>query len=182
MKRFSQRVVSTASILLYPLFPTGIGPQSPLVLTATHAQLSRGKDSSKSSKKNKDSKDGAQSPVSMGPSRESNQSPVLTPSSSTSTLNDIRNKPLPPNNALLGGDHSNAGIPGQPSQPGQLNNMNAAQNPGVPDRFSSVSASQQATNGASTPARHGTLPPTVIISPSAPVSPSSLQTKSSGQY
>jgi len=46
---------------------------------------------------------------------------------------------------------------------------NAGQNPGVPDRFNSVGSSPQGANGGNTPARHGPLPPTVIISPSAPV-------------
>ncbi|KAI1334775.1 phosphatase 2A regulatory B subunit-domain-containing protein [Xylariaceae sp. FL0016] len=110
--------------------------------------LSRGKSGDgKSSKKNKDSKEGTSSP--SGGSRET-QSPVLTPSSSTSTLNDIRNKPLPPNNGgALGGDQAH----GSPA-PGQG---------GGSDRFG-----QQSPNGASTPSRLGTLPPTVVISPSAP--------------
>ncbi|KAI1654886.1 protein phosphatase 2A regulatory B subunit [Daldinia decipiens] len=114
--------------------------------------LSRGKDS-KSTKKNKDSKDGTASPSSSG-SRET-QSPVLTPSSSTSTLNDLRNKPLPPNNAgTHGGDHGSSALQGQ-----------VGQAPGVlPDRF----GAQQSLNGAATPRHGGTLPPTVVISPSAP--------------
>ncbi|KAI0845548.1 protein phosphatase 2A regulatory B subunit [Daldinia vernicosa] len=117
--------------------------------------LSRGKDS-KSTKKNKDSKDGTASPSSSG-SRET-QSPVLTPSSSTSTLNDIRNKPLPPNNAgTHGGDHGSSALQSQAGQaPGAL-----------PDRFGNVGA-QQSPNGAATPRHGGTLPPTVVISPSAP--------------
>ncbi|KAI1800563.1 protein phosphatase 2A regulatory B subunit [Daldinia bambusicola] len=117
--------------------------------------LSRGKDN-KSTKKNKDSKDGTASPSSSG-SRET-QSPVLTPSSSTSTLNDIRNKPLPPNNAgTHGGDHGGSALQGQ-----------AGQAPGAgPDRFGNVGA-QQSPNGAATPRHGGTLPPTVVISPSAP--------------
>ncbi|KAI1468942.1 protein phosphatase 2A regulatory B subunit [Daldinia caldariorum] len=117
--------------------------------------LSRGKDN-KSTKKNKDSKDGTASPSSSG-SRET-QSPVLTPSSSTSTLNDIRNKPLPPNNAgTHGGDHGGPALQGQ-----------AGQAPGAgPDRFGNVGA-QQSPNGAATPRHGGTLPPTVVISPSAP--------------
>jgi len=128
-------------------------------------QLSRGKDPNKSSKKNKDSKDGTSSPSSIGgASRDSsNQSPVLTPSSSASNLSDIRNKPLPPNNAALGGDHGG----GAPGQPPHLGSAGAASNLGVPDRFSSMP--EKTANGASTPARHGGLPPTVIISPSAPV-------------
>ena len=117
-------------------------------------QLARGKDASKSSKKNKDNKDGTASPNASA--RDSNQSPVLTPSSSTSTLNDIRNKPLPPNNAAHA-DHA--------AQVG-----NAGANAGV-DRFP---GQPQGANG-STPARHGPLPPTVIISPSAPVRPNHIK-------
>ncbi|EJP63234.1 hypothetical protein MY5147_006579 [Beauveria neobassiana] len=56
--------------------------------------LSRGKDSTKSSKKNKDNKDGTASPSARDAST---QSPTLTPTSSTTAVNDIRNKPLPPN-------------------------------------------------------------------------------------
>ncbi|KAK4238724.1 phosphatase 2A regulatory B subunit-domain-containing protein [Achaetomium macrosporum] len=118
--------------------------------------LSRGKDSSKS-KKNKDSKDGAASP---NASKDSTQSPVITPSSSTSTLNDIRNKPLPPNSAVHG-DPASLGAQAQPGSAGV--------NPGAPDRFSGGIAGQpQGANGSGTPVRHGPLPPTVIISPSAP--------------
>ncbi|KAK3370195.1 phosphatase 2A regulatory B subunit-domain-containing protein [Podospora didyma] len=124
-------------------------------------QLSRGKDSGKSSKKNKDSKDGTASPNSVGSSREPTQSPVLTPSSSTSTLNDIRNKPLPPNNSALG-EHANPALGAQAGLGGP------AQTPGVPDRFSSITGSPQGANGGSVPGRLGPLPPTVIISPSAP--------------
>ncbi|KAK4250701.1 phosphatase 2A regulatory B subunit-domain-containing protein [Corynascus novoguineensis] len=119
--------------------------------------LSRGKDSSKSSKKNKDSKDGTASPNAAA--RESNQSPVVTPSSSTSTLNDIRNKPLPPNTTAAHPDH--AALAAQ----AQLGNANAS--PAGPDRFG-AGVPGQGINGAGTPVRHGALPPTVIISPSAP--------------
>ncbi|GAB1314939.1 serine/threonine-protein phosphatase 2A 56 kDa regulatory subunit delta isoform [Madurella fahalii] len=119
--------------------------------------LSRGKDSSKSSKKNKDSKDGTASPNAA--SRDANQSPVLTPSSSSSTLNDIRNKPLPPNSAAHG-DHAALTAQAQ---------LGAAGAPGAADRFGgSIGGQTQGTNGGSTPVRHGPLPPTVIISPSAP--------------
>ncbi|ODA79164.1 hypothetical protein RJ55_04756 [Drechmeria coniospora] len=108
--------------------------------------LSRGKDAGKSSKKNKDSKDGTSSP---SPRDSSNQSPVLTPSSSTSTLNDIRNKPLPPN-ASHGADH---GVLGQPSS---LSNI--TQQGGMPDRFGSM-------GGASSPNGGNRMTPTVVISP-----------------
>ncbi|RYP66109.1 hypothetical protein DL770_008879 [Monosporascus sp. CRB-9-2] len=118
--------------------------------------LSRGKSDSKSSKKNKDSKDGTASPSSSG-SRET-QSPSLTPSSSSTTLNDIRNKPLPPNNAGgHGGDHGSLGLPGQGAGA-------ASGQGGIPDRFGNTAS----PNGAGTPSRQGQLPPTVIISPSAP--------------
>ncbi|SPN98966.1 related to B56-delta regulatory subunit of protein phosphatase 2A [Cephalotrichum gorgonifer] len=117
---------------------------------------SRGKDSSKSSKKNKESKDGAASPSSQ--SRDQNQSPALTPSSSSSTLvNDSRNKPLPPNNA---------GFP--PSEHGSITSQQPPQLPALgsqtspPDRL----AGSSAQNGGGTPTRIGSLPPTVIVSPS----------------
>ncbi len=154
MKRFGARVVSRDPPR------SRIPPRAPL-LTLNSGQLSRGKDSSKSSKKNKDSKDGTASPNAAA--RDANQSPVLTPSSSTSTLNDPRNKPLPPNNAAHA-DH--AALAAQ----AQLGNAGAA--PGIPDRFGGggVAGQPQGANGGSTPARLGPLPPTVIISPSAPVS------------
>ncbi|KAI1484521.1 phosphatase 2A regulatory B subunit-domain-containing protein [Biscogniauxia mediterranea] len=120
--------------------------------------LSRGKSDSKSSKKNKE-KDGTNSPSSGG-SRET-QSPVLTPSSSTSTVNDIRMKPLPPNNGgAHGGDSGNPALQGQ----GAHNSPAAAQG-AAQDRFPGP---QQSPNGATTPSRHGSIPPTVVISPSAP--------------
>ncbi|KAI0472121.1 phosphatase 2A regulatory B subunit-domain-containing protein [Xylariaceae sp. FL0804] len=114
--------------------------------------LQRGKSDSKSSKKNKDSKDGTASP--SNGSRET-QSPVLTPTSSTSTLNDIRNKPLPPSNAgALGGESS---MQGQGAQGGPTSGQ---------DRFGGPGA-QQSPNGSSAASRHGPLP-AVVISPSAP--------------
>ncbi|KAG6356665.1 hypothetical protein INS49_014539 [Diaporthe citri] len=117
--------------------------------------LSRGKDSSKSSKK-KDSKDGTASPNSTASRDASNQSPTITPSSSASNLPDTRNKPLPPNSAGAHGQEQ--GIPGQ----SPLSNMSSASGSG------SFGGSPQAANGGGTPQRSGGLPPTVIISPSAP--------------
>ena len=126
------------------------------VQNAYMLQLSRGKSDSKSSKKNKDSKDGTASPSSTA-GRET-QSPNLTPSSSTSTLNDPRMKPLPPNNSgLIGGDTA-------------MQNQGTPAGTGASDRFGGMGP-QQSPNGAATPSRHGALPPTVVISPSAaPVS------------
>ncbi|POS73125.1 protein phosphatase 2A regulatory B subunit [Diaporthe helianthi] len=117
--------------------------------------LSRGKDSSKSSKK-KDSKDGTASPNSSASKDGSNQSPTTTPSSSASNLPDTRNKPLPPNSAGAHGQEQ--GIPGQ----SPLSSMSSASGSG------SFGVSAQAANGGGTPQRAGGLPPTVIISPSAP--------------
>jgi serine/threonine-protein phosphatase 2A regulatory subunit B' len=114
-------------------------------------QLARGKDASKSSKKNKDSKDGTSSPSSRD---SSNQSPVLTPTSSSTTLNDIRNKPLP-NNTTGHGDH---GVPNQPSNPGQQASL--------PDRFGPMGGASS-PNGGNVSSR---LPPTVVISPTPGVS------------
>ncbi|KAF4120685.1 serine/threonine-protein phosphatase 2A regulatory subunit B' [Geosmithia morbida] len=112
--------------------------------------LSRGKDPSKSSKKNKDTKDGTASP-----SRDSsNQSPVLTPSSSTSTLNDGRSKNTPGNPTGSGGDHA----AGQPS-----NLSNVVQQGSLPDRFPG--------GGSSSPNGGDRGPPSVIISPTPGVPP-----------
>ncbi|KAI1117262.1 protein phosphatase 2A regulatory B subunit [Nemania sp. NC0429] len=117
--------------------------------------LSRGKGDSKSSKKNKDSKDGTASPSSTA-GRETH-SPNLTPSSSTSTLNDPRMKPLPPNNVgPVGGD---------PNMQSQGSHASSAAPSSASDRFGAL-GSQQPSNGAVPPSRHATLPPTVVISPS----------------
>ncbi|GAB0134405.1 Serine/threonine-protein phosphatase 2A 56 kDa regulatory subunit delta isoform [Epichloe bromicola] len=107
--------------------------------------LARGKDASKSSKKNKDSKDGTSSPSSRDPS---NQSPVLTPTSSSTALNDIRNKPLPPNTG-----HADHGTASQPS--------NAGQQGSNPDRFGPMGGASSPNGGNANPR----LPPTVVISP-----------------
>ncbi|KAI0150290.1 phosphatase 2A regulatory B subunit-domain-containing protein [Xylariaceae sp. FL1272] len=114
--------------------------------------LSRGKSENKSSKKNKDGKDGTASP--SGASRET-QSPNLTPTSSTSTLNnDPRMKPLPPNSSgAVGGD------------PAQSQGSPAGGAAGG-DRFGGMGTQPQ--NGSGTPSRLNALPPTVVISPSAP--------------
>ncbi|KAL2162728.1 hypothetical protein VTH06DRAFT_6564 [Thermothelomyces fergusii] len=119
--------------------------------------LSRGKDSSKSSKKNKESKDDKASQNAAA--KDSNQSPALTPSSSAPTLVDVRNKSLPANTAAAHADHGP--LTAQP----HLGSTGA--NPPGSERFGS-SVPEQGANGAGTPARHGAVPPTVIISPSAP--------------
>ncbi|CAK7240590.1 MAG: serine/threonine-protein phosphatase 2A 56 kDa regulatory subunit delta isoform [Sporothrix thermara] len=138
-------------------------------------ELSRSKDPNKASKKNKDSKDGTASPSSSSTARDSaGQSPVLTPSSSTSTVNDARNKPLPSGNATNAGsglssigsnEHLNASAAA--AQPPHMGNL--------PDRFGNMSGQQASGagnagsgSGANSPSRLGQLPPTVIVSPSAP--------------
>lgn len=73
-----------------------------------HEQLSRAKDPNKSSKNKKDSTSGTASPSSGSSSApyQHSQSPVssnhATPVSSSTTVNDIRNKPLPPNDPRQG--------------------------------------------------------------------------------
>ncbi|EPE24873.1 ARM repeat-containing protein [Glarea lozoyensis ATCC 20868] len=127
-----------------------------------HEQLSRAKDPSKSSKsKNKDSKDGTSSPSQSSSSRDAGQSPVATPSSSTTTLSDPRNKPLPPND---GGASSPAPQP----QSGSIGSLNPSHSTlSAPDRFNStMNVSPANSSGPGTPNRHG--PPSVVISPSTP--------------
>ncbi|PHH49096.1 Serine/threonine-protein phosphatase 2A 56 kDa regulatory subunit delta isoform [Ceratocystis fimbriata CBS 114723] len=109
--------------------------------------LSRGKDPSKSSKKNKDAKDGAVSPSSS--TRDVSQSPNVTPSSSTTNLADTRSKQAVANTASgLNGDHGASSSP--------------AQNGAGQSAYSGV----QPANGATTTPRHMTAPPTVVVSPS----------------
>ncbi|KAG6272805.1 Serine/threonine-protein phosphatase 2A 56 kDa regulatory subunit delta isoform [Claviceps purpurea] len=108
--------------------------------------LARGKDVSKSSKKNKESKDGTSSPSSRD---STTQSPVLTPNSSSTTLNDIRNKPLP--SSAGHGDHGSSNQSSNPGQPGST----------PPDRFGPMAGSSSPNGGNTVPR----LPPTVVISP-----------------
>ncbi|PQE29741.1 phosphatase 2A regulatory B subunit protein [Rutstroemia sp. NJR-2017a WRK4] len=119
-----------------------------------HEQLSRTKDPNKSKSKNKESKDGTSSP-SQSNSQNAAQSPAVTPSSSSTTLNDLRNKPLPPND---GAASNSAGSAAQSQQNPTLNTMVAQ------DRFNTGGGSPS----PGTPNRHGALPPSVVISPSAP--------------
>jgi serine/threonine-protein phosphatase 2A regulatory subunit B' len=95
--------------------------------------------------------------VSPSGGRDANQSPAVTPSSSSSTLaNDIRNKPLPPNNAgFLSNEHGS----GAGQQSAQLSALGSQGN--TPDRLGA-----SAQNGSSTPNRLGSIPPTVVVSPS----------------
>lgn len=167
MKRFTQRVSwSRRDGLCGCLARVALSLIPYADVRPSFSQLARTKDPNKSGK-NKKEKDGTASPNSLGTSRDANQSPVLTPTSSTSTLNDNRNKPLPSNNVAAGGDHgSSAG-----TQVQSLLGSAVGQGQGMPDRFLNMTSSPQGANGGGSPARHGgsLLPPTVIISPSGPV-------------
>ncbi|KAI9733467.1 MAG: Serine/threonine-protein phosphatase 2A 56 kDa regulatory subunit delta isoform [Claussenomyces sp. TS43310] len=131
-----------------------------------HEQLSRTKDANKSSKsKNKDSKEGTSSPSQSGSSREAAQSPAATPSTSTTSLNESRNKPLPND-----GRNSPAGLaPASLTSSSSMSSLNAPQHPlPAPDRFNTTTSLSSGVGGPGTPNRNGPLPPSVIISPSAP--------------
>ena len=101
------------------------------------------------------------------------QSPISsnhgTPTSSTTTLNDPRNKPLPPNeNNASGNLH---GMSLHPSPQATQNVLSPGGQPFLPSQHSLGSLAPSGTaGGPSTPTR-GTqlLAPSVIISPSAPV-------------
>ncbi|KAH0565407.1 Serine/threonine-protein phosphatase 2A 56 kDa regulatory subunit delta isoform [Trichoglossum hirsutum] len=133
--------------------------------------LSRAKDSNKSSKK-KDSNSGTSSPSSQSSSAGAGhaQTPASsnhpTPTSSTTTLNDSRNKPLPPNeNGPAGGGSHTSQASAQAPFLGPMSTsltQHHIGNIGAPGVL----------GGSSGPARHGGhLPPSVIISPSAPTTP-----------
>ncbi|KAI9834534.1 MAG: Serine/threonine-protein phosphatase 2A 56 kDa regulatory subunit delta isoform [Sarea resinae] len=134
-----------------------------------HEQLSRAKDSNKSSKK-KDSTSGTSSPShnSAGPSGHA-QSPANsnhgTPTSSTTTLNDARGKPLAQGDGAVTG---NNGInPAHGGQAGLSSSLSGGPQ-FVPQQQTAVGVSGP-PGGPSTPSRQGQpLPPSVIISPSAP--------------
>lgn len=130
-----------------------------------HDQLSRTKDPNKSSKKNKDSKDGTSSPSTT--SKEAAQSPTTTPSASTTSLNDSRNKPLPPSD---GGAQHAAHPMAPPVLPSNtLSSLNTGHGMAPSgDRFGSLGTSSPTGGAGASAARHGILPPSVIISPSAP--------------
>ncbi|KIX08947.1 uncharacterized protein Z518_00025 [Rhinocladiella mackenziei CBS 650.93] len=126
-----------------------------------HEQLSRAKDSNKSSKK-KDPAPGTASPLSAssailgGDSRSPNSSNAATPSSSSTNVNDIRGKST--NNDGGAGTHGNTlhhGVHG----PG----------PGATGQHFMSQGSAHGPGGPGTPGRQGGhIPPSVIISPSAP--------------
>ena len=169
MKGFRQRVVR-------PIFLRRRGDTPRLYLfqsaADSHRKLSRAKDSNSSKKNKKESASGTLSPSpstasTLVSSAASNHSPSSsnqgTPTSSTTNVNDTRNKPLPPGeNGLSRGSQGNpvhqspqttpnaapSGGPFVPSQPGHT----SSGGPGGP-------------GGPGTPTRHGSVPG-VVISPS----------------
>ncbi|KAI9781228.1 MAG: Serine/threonine-protein phosphatase 2A 56 kDa regulatory subunit delta isoform [Peltula sp. TS41687] len=139
-----------------------------------HEQLSRAKDSNRSSKK-KDSSSGTSSPShasSVGSGSTLAQSPSSsnqpTPTSSTATLVDPRNKPLPPGETGI--PASNHLSPNHSPQHAPVNPINVNQH--VLHQPSGLGPPMGASSGPGllgTPARTGgPIAPSVIISPSAP--------------
>ncbi|TVY39845.1 Serine/threonine-protein phosphatase 2A 56 kDa regulatory subunit delta isoform [Lachnellula subtilissima] len=115
-----------------------------------HEQLSRAKDPSKSSKsKNKDSKDGTSSP-----SQNNRVARLWTVTSC---------------NAIFF-DHDPVRFsPSLQPQSGSINSLNPGHNTVVsPDRFNAMGGGSPSAGAPGTPNRNGQLPPSVIISPSAP--------------
>ncbi|MCJ1443342.1 MAG: Serine/threonine-protein phosphatase 2A 56 kDa regulatory subunit delta isoform [Stictis urceolatum] len=138
-----------------------------------HEQLSRAKDSNKSSKSKKDSSSGTASPSQAGSSsggglgQSPNSSAQGTPTSSTTALNDSRNKPLPPSETTLGSNaHAGGVYGGSQGTPGSGPQSGSFQQ----SQHAMGGAGQQAGGGgAGTPTRQGQImAPSVVISPSAP--------------
>ncbi|KAK5159673.1 Serine/threonine-protein phosphatase 2A 56 kDa regulatory subunit delta isoform [Oleoguttula sp. CCFEE 6159] len=131
-----------------------------------HEQLSRAKDSNKSSKK-KDSSSGTSSPSHGGSSTHSPAgSAHATPTSSTANLVDSRNK-LPVGADGPGASHN----PAQPGQPGLSSSLPSAQQfmPQQPTMNNvGGSAGGLGPGGPGTPNRQHHIAPSVVISPSAP--------------
>lgn len=100
------------------------------------------------------------------------QSPISsnhgTPTSSTTALNDLRNKPLPLNDNLSSGNLHGSSM--HPSQ-GASNALTPGGSSFLPSQHSLGNlAPPNAAGAPSTPTRQGQLlAPSVIISPSAPV-------------
>ncbi|KAI9807124.1 MAG: Serine/threonine-protein phosphatase 2A 56 kDa regulatory subunit delta isoform [Sarcosagium campestre] len=140
-----------------------------------HEQLSRAKDSNKSSRK-KDSSSGTSSPshaagaASAGHTGSPAGSNFATPVSSTSTLVDPRNKPLPAGeNGPANSGHLNVAHSGQSSSSVTLSpNQQAITQP---HGLGGLAAST-GLGPSGTPTRQGgSLPPSVIVSPSVPSIP-----------
>ncbi|MCJ1328932.1 Serine/threonine-protein phosphatase 2A 56 kDa regulatory subunit delta isoform [Thelotrema lepadinum] len=142
-----------------------------------HEQLSR--TTNKSSKNKKDSTSGTSSPSQQqsqpgggstpyGPSQSPASSHHGTPISSSTTVNDLKNKPLPPGDAGAGaGGHSNTSFTSSQSSSNSLAPANSSfmQQHGI----GSLSPGSGGSGGPGTPTRQsGLMAPSVVISPSAP--------------
>ncbi|KIW12870.1 hypothetical protein PV08_08057 [Exophiala spinifera] len=126
-----------------------------------HEQLSRAKDSNKSSKK-KDSASGTASPVSSSTtlpgadSRSPNTSNAATPNSSSTNVSDVRGK----------GSNNEAGLN---THGNTLHHTGHGQGTGAGSQHFISQSAGHGPNGPNTPGRQGAhIPPSVIISPSAP--------------
>ncbi|RKF75950.1 Serine/threonine-protein phosphatase 2A 56 kDa regulatory subunit delta isoform [Golovinomyces cichoracearum] len=119
-----------------------------------HEQLSRSKDSTKSSKsKNK----GEPKDVSPSPSTKEPAQPSLSTSSSSLTaLNDFRNKPLPSSDNLL----PSIGVPSPGSQ-----HLITGISPGS-ERFNTAGTGSPNPGGLGISGRYSQNPPSVVINPS----------------
>ncbi|BDD58824.1 Serine/threonine-protein phosphatase 2A 56 kDa regulatory subunit delta isoform, variant 3 [Monascus purpureus] len=127
-----------------------------------HEQLSRAKDANKSSKKSKDSSHSSQNSSSHGSSHAQQQSASpnhTTPTSSSTSVNEIKGK---------SGTMDNG-------SPAGMNATGIAQQGAVPQYIPQVAgvAGQPVNNGPSTPSKQGQqpAPPSLIISPSGPQVP-----------
>ncbi|KAK3171386.1 Serine/threonine-protein phosphatase 2A 56 kDa regulatory subunit delta isoform [Lepraria neglecta] len=137
-----------------------------------HEQLSRARDSNSKSKNKKDATSGTASPshssastlVAPGSTQSPSSSNQGTPTSSTTALNDTRNKPLPP------GENGMSRAPqGNPIHPSPQGTPNAAPSGGtfIPSQSGMGGVGGQGgAGGPATPTRgHGI--PGVVISPSS---------------
>lgn len=115
--------------------------------------LSRGKDPNKSSK----SKNKGDSKEIQTPSKDAASSPLSTPSSSTTTVHDFRNKPLPSGENIL----PNIRVSSPSGQ-----RMVTALSPG-PDRFLGTGAATPNNGGQGLSGRYNQTSPNVVLSPSA---------------
>ncbi|KAI4179269.1 MAG: hypothetical protein L6R41_007935 [Letrouitia leprolyta] len=138
-----------------------------------HEQLSKARDSKSSSKSKKDLAPRATSPSTSssltpsGSTHSPNASNQATPTSSSTTLvNDVRNKPLP--SSENGPPASAHAPPHHPSPQGSFGAMAPGQPPFVPSQLGGAPMAG-GNGGPATPTRapHPT-PPSVVVSPSAP--------------
>ncbi|KYG43963.1 hypothetical protein M433DRAFT_111179 [Acidomyces richmondensis BFW] len=131
-----------------------------------HEQLSRTKGDREGNKlaKKKDSSSGTASPHAGSSNQSPSSSAQATPTSSTSNLVDARNKSLPDGPTQSG--------PGAPAPGAAAINNSLGQGSGGFQQQQGAGghnpSGASSHGGLGTPNRHGLLPPSVIVSPSAP--------------